>query len=79
MMIPVMFKSGMSDGNMVCANFSVSMDGLIECEDNFTVELTLETVKDSLSLGANTTTVITLQDSDGKYVRHNICLKHSLN
>ena len=77
MSLPVIFESGMSDGSMVCANVSLSMDGLIECEENFTVELTLETVKDSLSLGANTTTVVALQDSDGKCLEH--FLKHSLN
>ena len=71
MILSITFESGMSDGSMVCANVSLSMDGLIECEENFTVELALETVKDSLSLGVSTTTVITLQDSDGK------CLKHS--
>ena len=76
-MIPVVFESGMSDGSIVCANVSLSMDGLIECEENFTVELTLETVKGSLSLGENTTTVVTLQDSDGKCREH--CKKYSLN
>ena len=60
-----MFESGMSDGSVVCANVSLSMDSLIECEENFTVELTLETIKDCLSLGENTTTIVTLQDSDG--------------
>ena len=70
MTLPVMFESRMSDGSMVCTNVSFSIDGLIECEENITVELTLDTVKDSLSLGENTTTVVTLQDSDGK------CLKH---
>ena len=65
MSLPVMFESGMSDGSMICANMSLSMDGLIECEENFMVELTLETVKDSLGLGRTTITVVTLQDSDG--------------
>ena len=65
MSLPVMFDSGMVDGSMVCANVTLSMDGLVECEESFTVELTLDTVKDSLSLGANSTTVVTLRDSDG--------------
>ena len=77
MIIPVVFQFGMSDGSMVCANVSLSMDGLIECEENFTVELTLDTVKDSLSLGANTVTVVTLQDSDGKCSE--LLSKHTLN
>ena len=67
--LPVKFGSGMSDGSMVCANVSLAMDGLIECEENFTVELTLKTTNDCLSLGVNTTTVVTLQDSDGKCVQ----------
>ena len=73
----MIFESGMSDGSMVCANVSLSMDGLIECEENFTVELTLDTVKDSLSLGVNTITVVTLQDSDSKCSE--LLSKHTLN
>ena len=73
MSLPVMFEFGMIDGSMVCENVSLSMDGIIECEENFTVNLILETIKGSLNLGANTTTVVTLQDSDGKCL-HNIFL-----
>ena len=62
----VIFDSGMSDSSMVCANVSLLMDGLVELEEYFTVELTLDTVKSGIDLGATTSTVVILQDSDGK-------------
>ena len=51
---------------MVCANVTVASDNLVECEEIFTLELFLDTIKDSLSVG-NNSTLITLKDSDGNY------------
>ncbi len=48
---------------MVCANVTVVPDSMVECEEDFTVELTLDTIKDSLFRGNNLTRV-TLMDSD---------------
>ena len=52
------------NGAMECVNVTVNRDDLVECEEEFTLELTLNSSKDSLSLG-NNVTVMTLVDSDG--------------
>ncbi len=62
--IPLIFPTDSSDGDVVCANVTVISDGMVECEEEFSVELTLDMIKDSLSLG-NNSTLITLVDSDG--------------
>ncbi len=64
LMKSVAFTPGFFDGNMVCANVTVFPDGLVECEEDFTVTLTLNTIEDNLFLGNNSTDV-TLMDSDG--------------
>lgn len=60
----VEFLPGSINGTMVCVNVSVLEDLMVESEGNFTVELTLNTNEDSLSLG-NSQTQIILLDSDG--------------
>ncbi len=64
--MPLIFPINSSNGDMVCANVNVSFDGMVECEEEFNVGLTLDTIKDSLSLG-NNSTLVTLVDSDGMY------------
>ena len=63
--VPIMFSSGLSDGAMICANVSLLSDDLVECVEDFTIVLTLDTTKDTLSV-LNNSTVVTLLDSDGK-------------
>ncbi len=58
------FISGSPDGATVCANVTVVSDGMVECEEEFTVELTFVSSKDNLNL-ENFSTVVTLVDSDG--------------
>ena len=58
------FTPGSSDGDMVCINATVLSDDLVECEEDFAVALTLNTVGDSIELG-NNSTAVTLIDSDG--------------
>ena len=60
----VVFESGSMNGAMECVNVTLNRDDLVEFEGEFTVELTLNSSKDSLSLG-NNVTVVTLVDSDG--------------
>ncbi len=62
--MPVAFRPGFPDGDTVCVNVTVLADAMIERVMNFTVELTLDTVGDSLSLG-NDATLVVLVDSDG--------------
>ena len=57
------FPTDSSDGDMVCANVTLLQDSMVECVEEFTVELMLDTNKDSLSL-ENNSTLITLLDSD---------------
>ncbi len=64
--MPLIFPTDSSDGDMVCANVTVVSDDMVECEEEFSVELTLDTIKDSLSLG-NNSTLIALVDSDCMY------------
>ena len=65
----VSFMPGSSNGSMVCVNVTVLEDMMVEREGNFTVELTLNTVGESLDLGNSLTRVI-LVDSDGN---HSLC------
>ncbi len=62
--MPVVFLPGSPDGDTVCVNVTVLADAMVERVMNFTVELTLDTVGDSLSLG-NDATLVVLVDSDG--------------
>ena len=63
--VPVTFPLGSMDSTMMCVNVTVFIDGLVECEEDFTLELDLNTDGDSIRLG-NNYTGITLLDSDGK-------------
>ncbi len=63
----VSFTPGSSDGDMVCVNVTVIADAMVERVMNFTVELSLDTVGESLSLG-NDATLVILVDSDGKQI-----------
>ena len=65
--MPLSFTPGASNGERVCINITVLFDGLVECEEDFTVVLTLDTVGDNIFLGKNSTAV-TLLDSDGNHV-----------
>ena len=60
----LIFTSGSVDGTMECINVTVIADNLVECEEEFSVDLTLNTFKDSIKLG-NNSTLITLEDSNG--------------
>ncbi len=62
--MPVTFTSGSSDGAMMCVNVTVVADAMVERVMNFTVDLTLETIKENLNVGISSTLVI-LVDSDG--------------
>lgn len=65
-MMLLTFPSGSTDGAVVCANVTVIRDNMVECEEEFSLLLTLETATiKSLSLGNNTTSVV-LRDSDCK-------------
>ena len=64
--VPVTFPLGSMDGAMMCVNVTVFFDGLVECEEDFTLELALNTDGDSIGLGNNSTEV-TLIDSDCKH------------
>lgn len=57
------FISGSTDGAMMCANVTVHSDNLVEPEEEFSIELTLDMIKDNLILGKTSTSVI-LKDSD---------------
>ena len=63
--VVVTFTPGLTDGAMMCANISLASDMMVECEEDFTVNLELNTIKDNLGLGSNSTRV-TLVDSDCK-------------
>lgn len=62
--IPIFFSFGSVDGDVVCANVTVLPDGMIECEEDFVVNLALNTVGENIALG-NNFTVVTLADSEG--------------
>ena len=59
------FPIGTSDGTEVCANVTLTSDMLVECDEEFTVHLSLNSSKENLHLANNYTTV-TIQDSDCK-------------
>ena len=61
----LIFAPGSKDGSEECVNVTVIPDDLVECQEEFFVQLTLNTIKDSLTLG-NDTTLVSLVDSDGK-------------
>ena len=60
---PLSFLSGSTDGSQVCSNISVASDGMVECEEDFTLLLALSTTESNLFLG-NNSTAITLMDND---------------
>ena len=70
----LVFASGSIDGSMECINVTVTQDDSVECEEAFMVDLTLNTFKDSISLG-NNSTLVTLKDSDGTAVSHTLTLQ----
>ena len=65
-MEPVIFESGATDGTGMCVNISLSNDLMVECDENFTVSLTLVSSKRNLFLGQDSTSV-TIEDSDSKF------------
>jgi hypothetical protein len=58
------FTPGSANGTEVCSPITVVPDDLVECEESFTVALTLVTSGASISLG-NRIGTVTLLDSDG--------------
>ena len=64
-MQPVVFQSGESDGAEMCVNISIRNDLTVECDENFTVSISLESDKNNLFLGQDLTTV-TIKDSNSK-------------
>ena len=62
----VAFDSGSMNGAMECVNMTVNRDGLVESEEEFTVELMFDSSKGCLNLG-NNVTVVTLLDSDSMF------------
>lgn len=48
----------------MCANVTALPDNLVEHEEEFSVDLILDTFKDNLILG-NSSTFVVLKDSDG--------------
>ena len=71
-MQPVVFESGASDGTEMCVNISLSSDLMVECDENFTVSIFLDSSKNNLFLGQDSTTV-TIEDSDSKFL--SLCVK----
>ena len=67
------------NGFMECINVTVNRDDLVEFEEEFSVELMLNSSKDNLSLG-NNVTVVTLVDSDGmqKLTHFTLVLSHAI-
>ena len=63
--MPVTFSSGSADGDKVCTNVTILLDDIVECEEYFTVELSLNTIGGGISLG-NNLTAVTVMDSDGR-------------
>jgi hypothetical protein len=62
--VPITFLPGSADRAEVCTPLTAFVDELVECEEDFSVLLALETPCSSLSLG-NTVTAVTLVDGDG--------------
>lgn len=62
--MPLQFPSGSINDAEICANVTVIPDNMVECDEDFSLELTLLTAKDGLSLGNDATSVVLL-DSDG--------------
>ena len=62
----VIFEVGVTDGMSRCADITLIADNLVECEENFTISLALETMdKPNIMLGAGmTTTEITIDDAN---------------
>lgn len=59
------FAPGSTDGAVKCASVITNLDGLVESEEYFIVQLSLVTpARNNLRLG-NSETTITLTDSDG--------------
>ena len=58
------FMSGEGNGVNECLTVSITDDNMVECDEQFTVSLTLNTEGDSLSTG-NTLTTVTIMDDDG--------------
>ena len=56
---------GSFDGTVMCANVTLLSDMTVECEEEFTVHLSLNSSKENLHLANNYTTV-TIEDSDCK-------------
>lgn len=59
----VTFDSGSVSGAVKCVSVTVNRDNTVEYDEEFIVELTLDSRKECLSL-ENNVTVVTLVDSD---------------
>lgn len=54
------------DGEMRCLNVTINEDDFVECDEDFTVELSLVTIGAAIALD-NSTTVINILDDDCEY------------
>ena len=72
----LVFASGSPNGTMMCANVAVLNDSMVECDEEFSVELSFDAAKDNLILANNTTSVM-LMDSDGMSKRA-YCITYNL-
>lgn len=61
------FSPGFSDGMQACTPITTNADLLVECEEDFSVTMTLVTQCPSIQLG-NDMISVTLLDSNGTYV-----------
>ena len=59
-----MFGMTSESGEMVCVMVPILEDSLVECEEQFTVRLSLVTEADEVSIG-QATTEVTIADNDG--------------
>ncbi len=65
--MPVTFTVGSFDGVAECINVTVLPDEFVEGEEDFTLELILNSVGNSLSIG-NNSTAIAIIDSNCKFM-----------
>ena len=71
-----MFTSGSEDTTELCAAITLRDDSLVECDEDFTVELALVTLnKASLSIDSTDSTTVTITDSDSM-LSLSLCDRH---
>lgn len=63
--MPLTFAPGSTDGAEVCASVVANSDDLVEFEEDFIIQLTMETLGGSNLRIGNSVTAITLTDDNG--------------